>query len=404
MIKRFLNYSGVIYLNQICNIFISVMLIKYVSLSVLGDVTIAKVWMRLIDYSHLGLRFSVDRYCPIWTERQRRLLFVQTILVSTIVSFIVLCISLLFSDNILFNSLFILFGYAVSVFTILKNYFRAINEQNKMILTFFFVPFVPSVIQTFVLFFLGFDYYLYSFIFLFVTCLIALMYICIFKFDFRSFSFAKIKYIFKRTYKNSSLLFVNSILLFLIFAVDRVLLKFHTDSETVGEYSIILFGFTLLLIVPNSLSEFFYSKIILNTVKKNKFFYKKEMLMTFLMTVFLVIVASLLSPVFFSLFLSEHANLSDNFRLLLLGVIPYAFLPILNQVLVAADKEVLLIKSAVLLLVIDIIFLMCVVYVGSDVLHGFVVVKIILPFINLGLYLFMVKRLSDYQCGEVDAV
>jgi O-antigen/teichoic acid export membrane protein len=404
MIKRFLNYSGVVYLNQICNIFINVLLIKYVSLSVLGDVTIAKVWMRLIDYSHLGLRFSVDRYCPVWTEQQRRLLFVQTILVSTVVSFIVLCMSLLFSDNKFFNSFFILFGYAVSVFTILKNYFRAINEQDKMIVTFFFVPFIPSVTQALILFFLGFDYYLYSFIFFFLVCVIALIYICIYKFEIRRFSFKKMKYMFKKTYKNSSFLFANSLVLFFIFAIDRVLLKYYADSETVGEYSIILFGLSLLLIVPTSLSEFFYSKIVSNTVKNNQFFYKKEMLLTFMMTVFLVVIAFFISPIFFDIFIKEYVYLLDSFRLLLLGVIPYAFLPILSQVLVAADKEVLLIKSAVFLLVIDIIFLVSIVYVANDVLFGFVVVKTVLPFINLGLYFFMVKNLSGYQRGEVNAL
>jgi len=125
-------YSSLAYLNQACNVVINLMFIKLLPLSVLGEVAIAKVWMQLVDYSHLGFRFALDRYGPVWDENRSKNLLWLCIVTSSAVSTAIICFALAFAASPLITTAFVVSGYCIAIATILKNYYLANHNKTKL--------------------------------------------------------------------------------------------------------------------------------------------------------------------------------------------------------------------------------------------------------------------------------
>ncbi len=365
-------YSLLAYFNQAGNVLINLVLIKILSLNMLGEVAIAKVWMQLVDYTHLGFRFALDRYVPVWEKDQSENLLWLCIVTTSVVTALLICISIAFTVNPLLIAAFVIWGYCVSIATILKNYFRASGENSKMLYVYAICPTIPVAIQAATVVFLGFTWF---------VSLTIVAYVCAVLYLFRNINIreALVKLDIKATVASVRLsavsMLMNSILIFISFAVDRVLMNYFASKSVLGEYSIVLFAFSLLLIIPSTLAEFVFPKIISETVNSGRIYYPRETLSIVIPT-FVAICISFIAIPFVVEFATQYGRLTAMIQLVILGVIPYALTPILFHVMNALDMRRDLINAACAVLGIYIVVLVWGGFYAENILQYFTAARV----------------------------
>lgn len=334
-------YSGLAYINQVASVLVNFLFIRTLSLATLGDIAIAKVWMQVMDYSHLGLRFSLDRYVPVWDRQRSAHLLWICIAVSSIVSAVITGLAMLFTDNKLLILVFCLWGYGVAIATILKNYYRASADAARMLATYVASPTIPAVAQSAAFYLWGFTGFL---IVTAASSLAATGFVLI----MASHLVAQIRHRLRETLRavrsTAITLFINAVVIFLTFSVDRIILNAHSSKEVLGEYSVILFAFSLLLIIPSTLAEFVFPKVVRTTIRDGRTFYPRETMLILIPTLCIIVLAYLLAPYLIAK-LTDYERLTANIQLVTLGIIPYAFTPILFHVMSTLDMRLPLILS-----------------------------------------------------------
>lgn len=340
--KEITAYSGLAYINQVASVLVNFLFIRTLSLATLGDIAIAKVWMQVMDYSHLGLRFSLDRFVPVWDRQRSAHLLWICIAVSSIVSAVIIGLAMLFTDNKLLILVFCLWGYGVAIATILKNYYRASADATGMLVTYIACPTIPAVAQTAAFYLWGFTGFL---IVTAASSLTTTAYVLIKAKPMMSEILHQLHDTLHAVRSATITLFINTIVIFLTFSVDRIILNAYSSKEVLGEYSIILFAFSLLLIIPSTVAEFIFPKIVRTTVKDGRTFYPREMLTILLPTAFATLVAYLSAPYLVDR-LTSYSHLVEYIQLVTLGVLPYAATPILFHTMSALDLRVQLVLSA----------------------------------------------------------
>lgn len=335
-------YSSLAYLNQVASVLINVLFIRALSLNTLGEIAIAKVWMQVMDYSHLGLRFSLDRYVPVWDRNRSTQLLWICIGLSSFISVAIICLALLFTENKPLILAFCIWGYGVAIATILKNYYRASADAARMLATYVACPTIPAIAQVVVFYLWGFNG------FLIVTATASLAttaYVLIKAWPVMSDIRHQLRDTLYAVRSTTILLFINAIVIFLSFSVDRIILNAYSSKEVLGEYSIILFAFSLLLIIPSTVAEFVFPKIVRTTIDDGKTFYPREMLTILAPTAFATLVAYISTPYLVPRFTS-YGHLVEYIQLMTLGVLPYAATPVLFHVMSALDLRVQLVLTA----------------------------------------------------------
>lgn len=295
-----------------------------------------------MDYSHLGLRFSMDRYGPVWSRQQTARLLWACIGVSSLLSGFFIILALLFTENKLLILVFCFWGYGVAIATILKNYFRATSEIKNMLMTYAICPTLPLVAQAATFYFWGFNSFL---IITAVTSIAAASYLLIKFRDTAVDAWRHVHGTLRLVRSASSTLLINSIFTFLTFSIDRIILNLFSPKTIVGEYSIILFSFALLLTIPSTLAEFIFPKVIRATVDSGRYFYPREILTIFIPTGIFATAAYFMGPYLITKF-TPYGHLAQLIQLVVIGVLPYAITPILFHVMNALDMRTHLLVSA----------------------------------------------------------
>jgi O-antigen/teichoic acid export membrane protein len=339
-------YSGLAYLNQVTSVLVNFLFIRTLSLTTLGDIAIAKVWMQVMDYSHMGLRFSLDRYVPVWERHRSIHLLWICIGVSSIVSAALICLALLFTDNKGLILVFCIWGYGVAIATILKNYYRASADAARMLTTYFACPTIPAVAQTAAFFLWGFNGFLMVTV---ASSLVTTAYLLIKAWPMMAEIRHRLTETLHAVRAATATLFINALVIFLTFSVDRIILNAYSSKEVLGEYSIILFAFSLLLIIPSTVAEFIFPKIVRTTVEDGKIFHPREMLTILIPTAIATLVAYAAAPYLVAK-LTSYEHLVADIQLVTLGVLPYAATPILFHVMSALDMRIPLVLSACVVL------------------------------------------------------
>ncbi|MPY24861.1 hypothetical protein [Shewanella sp. YLB-07] len=391
------------YVNQLGNVLINFLFIGMLTPLMLGDIALAKIWMRSVDYGHLGLRHSIDRYTPIWDIHSNSTLLFLTLLITSI-SFIIISIcALLFLDDMHLVFSFLLWGYALSVATVLKNFNRALSQDKEMMIVYTFCPVILTISQALVLFLFGFDSFLS---FTIVISLVSVFYLINRnRFDMK-YSMKSSLLILSKVKSSSFLLLVNSIILFFGFAVDRIFLASFSDKTVLGLYSIALFAFSLMQIVPTTVSQFFFPDVTKKTVRTNKIFYPREFTVIAIPTITTLILVYCIIPFGLEFINKEYLVLVEPTRMVTFAVLPYVFIPIFIQVFNALDKRKELILVSLLSIVIYTFLLFITQYYVSDFLGAFIMLKIFYSYFLCFLYLVFLIYINRtgikvfYKCGE----
>ncbi len=377
-------YSALTYLNQLASVLVNFLFIRTLSLTTLGDIAIAKVWMQVMDYSHLGLRFALDRYVPVWDHHRSAHLMYICIGVSSIVSAVIVGLAMLFTDNRVLTLVFCLWGYGVAIATILKNFYRASANSGGMLATYLACPTIPAIAQVVVFYLSGFAGFLIATA---VTSVATTVYLLLKARPIRAEIRHRLSETFLAVGPATITLFINAIVIFLTFSVDRIILNKYSSKEVLGEYSVVLFAFSLMFIIPSTLAEFIFPKIVRATVEEGKIFHPQAMLTILIPTAFATIVAYVSAPHLVSV-LTDYGHLVSHIQLVTLGVLPYALTPILFHVMSALDMRTQLVLSACAVLIAYVIALLWGATQAADKLEFFTIARVLYGYALLLVYGF----------------
>lgn len=337
MFKKGLIYIVLNYTIQFLNIIFNLLLMKYLSTYQLGSLALAKTWQQFVDYSHLGARFALDRYIPVAEEEKRKYLVATVLFTTFIGSLFVLLIAVILNDADVIVSILTASGIFIAVSNILKAYYRATNSLAEMLKLVLFNQLLPILISITIYFLtLNFNLYLISLLLLYAFFGIILIYKERKLFYF--IKYEKVKRVIKDIAKPSFLLFINSLIVFLYLVMDRFFIDYSNGREQLGHYSIIIFAFSALMIIPATVVELLFVKIIRQSCESGKKWFLKEIFITLGVTVVGIIVANS-SMSYFVVEYTNYEFLVDQMRIATLAVIPFALTVVYYHVMNGLDLQ-----------------------------------------------------------------
>ncbi|MDQ9889800.1 polysaccharide biosynthesis protein [Acinetobacter pittii] len=320
---------------------------KYLSSYQLGSLALAKTWQQFVDYSHLGARFSLDRYIPVAEEEEKKYLVATVLFTTFIGSLFILLIAVILNDADVIVSILTASGIFIAVGNIVKAYYRATNSLTKMLNLVFYNQLLPLLISISLYFYtLDFNVYLVSLILSYLFFSLILFYRERELFDF--IRYERIKKVIKEIALPSFLLFINSLMIFLYLVMDRFFIDYSNGREELGHYSIILFAFTALMIIPATVAELLFVKIIKQSCEAGKRFFLKETFITLGITVVGVVAANFCMDYFVKSF-TNYGFLTEQMHIATLAVIPFALTAIYYHVMNGLDlrREIVLVNLSV---------------------------------------------------------
>lgn len=347
MFKKGLIYIVLNYTIQFLNIIFNLLLMKYLSSYQLGSLTLARTWQQLVDYSHLGARFSLDRYIPVAEDEEKKYLVATVLFTTFLGSLFILLVAVVLNDADIVVSILTASGIFIAVGNIVKAYYRATNSLTKMLKLVFYNQLVPLLISIGLYFYtLDFNVYLISLIFSYLFFSLILFYGERELFHF--IKYERIKKVIKEIALPSFLLFVNSLMIFLYLVMDRFFIDYSSGREELGYYSIILFAFTALMIIPATVAELLFVKIIKQSCEAGKRFFWKETFITLGITIVGVVAANFCMDYFVKSF-TNYGFLTEQMHIATLAVIPFALTAIYYHVMNGLDlrKEIVLVNLSV---------------------------------------------------------
>ncbi|MBL5900976.1 oligosaccharide flippase family protein [Lelliottia amnigena] len=335
MFKRSLVYLLLNYIIQFLNIALNLIFMRYLTSSQMGHLTLARTWQQLLDYTHLGTRFSLDRYIPV-TEDSERLYLVASVFIFTFISaFFFLIIAVVSNVNDVTVAILTSCGLCISLVNIIKSFYRAINNINYMLMLVFNAQLLPVLIPLLTyLYFHNWNIYLASSIICYLSSLAYLIYKE--RQIFSGFNLIIFLSNIKNIATSSALLFLNSVFVFLYLVMDRFFIKNMLGIDALGHYSVITFAFTALMIIPSTCAELLFVKIIKESCKQGKKHFVKELLIIISVTLVGIISANFLMGYFINNF-TKYGALIDDMHLATLGVIPFALTAIYYHVMNGLD-------------------------------------------------------------------
>lgn len=347
MIKRGMIYIGLNYLIQCLNMLLSLMLMRYLNSSILGDLSLARTWQQLVDYSHLGARFSLDRYVPVSDAREKHELLTTVLLATVFGGLMVFVASCIFSDRNTTVLVLTIAGLFIAIANVFKTYLRATNNISEMLKLVFFAQFLPVAAPLIVYCWSkNFSLYLYGSL---GGYFLSIIYLLIsqrklLKINDRS----QVIKTYNRIALPSFYLFINSLLIFLYLVMDRFFIDYSSGRAMLGDYSVITFAFSALMIIPATCAELLYVKIIQQSSYSGKTIFLKETLLIVLVTVAGIGVANIVMGYFITTF-TTYASLLTDMHFATIAVIPFALTAIYYHVMNGLDlrKNMIMVNSVV---------------------------------------------------------
>ncbi|WP_395949794.1 hypothetical protein ACFWHB_07155 [Aeromonas mytilicola subsp. aquatica] len=372
IIYIFLSYSI-----QLLNILLNLVFMQRLPVSLLGDVAIAKIWLQTFDYTHLGTRFALDRYLPMTkSDGHRSAYLLFSLLVSFFGSLAILLISLIIENANITIFSFCLVGISLAITNVIKAYFRAtenIKSVNVLMGWLYAFPLTISLLASL--------YSFNAFILIYPISFWVLLIILLLKYGFNITFDIRWRYILaikRKMIGTSKLLFLNSVIIYLSFVIDRLFVDWSLGRDALGTYSIIMFVFASIFSIPSILTELIYPKIIRSTVKEKKLFHWKESALVFFGTCVVILIANVSMYYLVERF-TKYSELVPLMQLAAIGVIPYSCIAILNHVFNALDKRWLLFIINLVSLLIYVLFLFVAhsfkqmdIFVFAKITYGFV--------------------------------
>lgn len=349
-------YIVVNYGIQVLNIVINLLFMYQLPVRALGDIAIAKIWLQILDYNHLGTRFAIDRYLPVTNSSKLRgnYLFLSIVLMA-VTSFITLSLAIYMNDSNYIVYSFLLVGVVLSYINLIKAYYRAVGEIRVVNLLIFKCYFFPLLLSLLALLY-SFALFLLLYPFLFICTFVYFAYPKIKKSVVRFENKAHCLAVCRKVFHTAKWLFLFSILMYLFLVVDRIFVEMRFDREVLGEYSVVMFVFSSLFTMPSIITELVFRKVVIQVVDDGRVFFPREILIVLSATVLAIVVANFLMRVVLPY--TDYFELYEFMVFASIGVIPYAIVAVVYHVINALDlrKELICAVFSSLILYITMLF------------------------------------------------
>lgn len=335
------------YINAALSVVLNLTLIKYLSTSQFGYISLGRTIFQSFEFSHIGIRYAFDRILPETIRDDKRIKIFKAGFLFNILSSLIFLIfwSVFYLKDIKMYAFFIFAGFLYSIIQLYRVYYRAFDDKKEFIKISSFSFILPISFQ-----------FIFYYIFgvygigmgLFTSYL--LLYI-LYKNKIKSSNFSNrniFSYIFYILDKGYILFFV-ALVTYFATQGDRILIEKFWGINKVGEYSIILIFPSLILIFSNSLIELIMNKIIKH--KDIKYVFKKIVII-FLLVNLVAIIAYLIIPIFLSIVLPKYEYIETSIKNAIFLSSFMCIIPLLEYHLHSLDKRKFILYSQIIALII----------------------------------------------------
>jgi O-antigen/teichoic acid export membrane protein len=302
----------------------------------MGSLTLARTWQQLVDYSHLGTRFSLDRFIPVIQDDERSKMVSSVIIFTFFSACIVFLTSVITTAGDATVIALTLCGVGISLANIIKCYYRASHRINDMLWLVLCCQLLPLLIPLAIYLIIhNWIIYLVSSILCYAIGIIHLLYK-----EWALISTAikgNALFITLKGIASSSVwLFANSVFIFLYLVMDRFFIDYTYGRSTLGNYSIITFAFSALMVIPSTCSELLFVKIVKQSSESGKVVFIREISIISGVTITGIMLANVLMEYFITHFTS-YKDLIPQMHIATVAVVPFAFTSIYYHVMNGLD-------------------------------------------------------------------
>lgn len=334
------------YLGQIMNAINSIIIRIVLPPTIMGDYAFLQMIYSYFDLSHLGLRFSIDKLLPIEKNEEKKIrIFSVGISYSILFSIIAYIFTLIIIIILYRRNTRIIFGLiileAASFFMNITNFKKAFFRANEVIdaMNFFAIVYINLSSLLKIIFVLLFKYWGVVFAYFLSNFLFFLIFNKKFTLKFR-FNFDKKFFI--QIFSIGFPLFLNSLVTMTYIQIDKWAALIFMGKDTLGFYSTPLLFANFMLILPNSLSEVFFPRIIKSFQKGKEeliTYVKKLSLYLVGLNILVSLFVSIIIPYVVNWFLPEYVNTILAAQIIVFSSIPVMINSIIYYSLIALNKH-----------------------------------------------------------------
>lgn len=392
--KKLIQYSSSNLIIQGLNLLFSVLVVRLLSLTDLGKYNLAKGLAFGFQYASLSFRYGLDRRFPRTNQELAASQLTTVICINIIVG-------VLFFSGILsyygFDIVFVLYclgGLLFSIFSLYKIFFRG-TDQFRLFVQSNIVAGSSVIIAPLI------GLFIYGLIGLAAGYLVA-CFITTWIYGrkyFHLFKAVRIKRKFlKKIFFLGLPLYISSFFIFCGDYLDRFMIDYFIGRDAVGEFSIIMLLYSVMILVPSSILEMAFPEYV--RMKHDKTELKRVIQRHFkinIITVFIIIICTVIAlPYVFKWLFPKYLYLVEHCYVICMALLPQAIIPVLWALLFSFDKGYSLLWSSGLALVVYLLTLLLM--LNSGVSFGIIVwSKVMFSYIYLAGLLYSVVRFKLHK-------
>lgn len=341
------------YINAAFSIVLNLTLIKYLSTSEFGFISIGRTIFQSFEFSHLGVRYAFDRLLPDIIRKDKRIKIFKAGFIFNIFSSIVFIVfwSIFYFQDIKIYIFFILSGFLYSIIQLFRVYYRTFDNKNEFIIVSALAFILPTFLQFLFFIIIG----MYGIGLGLITSYVTLYYIFRNKIEIKKTNNTNLYFYIRYILNKGYLLFFVAAIAFFATSGDRILIQKYWGMDKVGEYSVVLIFPSLITIFSTSLTELLINKIIKN--KSASYIYNKILMIALIVTLISTI-SYFLIPLFLNLFIPKYIYMKTSINLAIFLSPFISVIPLLEYHLHSIDKRNLILYSQLIAIVLYICMLL----------------------------------------------
>lgn len=351
-----MRYIVYLYIGQIIKGITFILTREKIGVLKTADLTLMLVLYNYLLYSHLGLRFSIDKELPILYYEQKNfeveeyknkimmgILFLQFLI--SIVCYFIFKDKISYIITILISSLLLSLNETNKIFNRAKQDYKSYSSYTLYYnLLVGIVPFIGAIY--FSLYGVIIGYFIVNILFLIIYFPKNL------KFEL------DLKFILIKIKENLNFYLIN-VIIFSFLNLDKILINNFLTKESLGRYSVGSIFFSFFILLPSGINEVLFPKLII-LVKQERLTskYLDKILNRNMEILYMMILLFLgVIPYFITIFFSKFKNDIFIIQLISINVLYYAVSGILIYIVLAKNKENILLKEILKCLIILILII-----------------------------------------------
>jgi O-antigen/teichoic acid export membrane protein len=383
---------------QVLNLVFSVLVIKLLSLPDIGKYNLAKGLSNGFQYASLSFRQAMDRRLPRSSEKVGASQLAVVILINTVISVLFLIAILVYYRFDLVFAIYCSGGLLFSVFSLYKIFYRGTGQLATFIQANIVVGVLSVVLPLTGVLLYGLTGLAIGY---FLSCAAAVMYGRKYFGEFKKIVFHK-PYI-RKLFLAGLPLYLSSLFVFFGDYLDRFLIDSYINRSTVGEFSIVMLLYSVMILIPSSILEMTYPEYIRNKQysKRLKQIIGRHLKINVISVGVAVggVLAAL--PYVFRFFFPSYLYLLPYCYIICAAVVPYTIIPVLWSLLFSFDKGYSILRSSGFALFVYLLILGVMLENGTS-FRTIIWLKVMFPYIYLcGLLYYVIRfKLHKILIGE----